>query len=137
MKEKIKTLKFIHLALCLGVIFTYVFVNDIDSFSQVLNPTLDSDSAVYIVIPILAVLIGNFLFKKQLAAIDSKLSMEEKLPLYQSASMVRWALLEGAAFIILFTEPKLMVLGILVLAYLISLMPTETRIEKDLGTHKI
>jgi len=76
--------------------------------------------------------LSNFLFKSQLKNIDSKLSFDDKFPTYQTASLSRWAVLEGAAFIILFYNKDYLIFGILIIIYLILLMPTEDRIKKDL-----
>ena len=93
---------------------------------------IDSSEIVFVAIPFLAFFLSNFLFKSQLKQANPKLNSEENLPIYQTASIIRWAILEGAAFLILFVSPKFQLLGILLIAYLAFLRPTEERIITDL-----
>lgn len=132
MNEKIRTLKIVHLGICAGTIIVYFFIGQ-NSIENLKIPTIDSTSIVYLALPILGFGISNFLFKLQLRQIDPKLKTEEKLPLYQAASITRWAILEGTAFIILFLKPDFIIFGILIILYLIFLRPTEERINNDLS----
>jgi len=134
MTEKIKTLQIIHLAICAGTILVYFFVGEL-SIEKLKNiPTIDSTSAVYVFIPVFAFVLSTFLFRTQLKQIDPKLKLEDKFPIYQSASIMRWAVLEGAAFILLFLKPDFILFGILIIIYLIFLRPTEERINSDLSS---
>lgn len=45
---------------------------------------------------------------------------------------MRWAILEGAAFLILFLKPDFVLFGLLIIIYLIFLRPTEERVNNDL-----
>lgn len=132
MTEKIKALQIIHLAICTGTVIAYFIVGDI-SLETLQIPIIDSASALYLVIPILALVLSSILFKTQLKQIDPKLKLEDKLPVYQAASIMRWAVLEGAAFLILFIKPEFIIFGILLIIYLIFLRPTEDRITNDLS----
>lgn len=132
MNEKIRILKIIHLAICAGTIIVYFFIAQ-NSIENLKIPTIDSTSIIYLAIPIFAFGISNFLFQLQLRQIDPKLKPEEKLPLYQAASITRWAILEGTAFIILFLKPDFIIFGVLIILYLIFLRPTEERINNDLS----
>ena len=130
MKEKLKVLKILHIALC--VVLAYVVIGDLKSLAFLELPELNTEAIVYICIPIAAIFVGNFLFRSQVDKIDCKKSLEEKIPFYQSAALLRWAILEGAAFIILFIKPDLIILGIFIIAYMIFLHPTEAKIKQDL-----
>lgn len=132
MNEKIKTLQIIHLAICAGTILAYYFLGEL-SIEKLSMPVIDSASIVYVFIPVIAFVFSSFLFKSQLKQIDPKLKLEEKLPIYQAASIMRWAVLEGAAFLILLLKPDFLLFGILVIIYLIFLRPTEERINNDLN----
>lgn len=133
MNEKIKTLQIIHLAVCAGTILAYFFVGEL-SIEKLKNiPTINSSSAIYLFIPVLAFVLSTFLFRSQLKQIDPKLKTEDKLPIYQTASIMRWAVLEGAAFLILFLKPDFILFGILIILYLAFLRPTEDRINNDLS----
>lgn len=131
MTHKIKSLQMIHLAICIGMLVAYIFVGEItmDTFKV---PTIDSSALIYLLIPVLAVFLSNFLFNSQLKQIDKKANVEDMLPIYQTASIIRWAVLEGGAFIILFAQPNLIVFGILLIVYLIILRPTKEKMERDL-----
>ncbi|KAF2338766.1 MFS transporter [Flavobacterium nitrogenifigens] len=132
MTEKIKTLQIIHLGICAGTIIAYFIVGDI-SLETLSVPAIDSNSILYLIIPILAFVLSSILFKAQLKQIDPKLKLEDKLPVYQTASIMRWAVLEGAAFLILFIKPEFILFGILLIVYLLYLRPTEERITNDLS----
>ncbi len=131
MTEKIKTLKIIHMAMFLGTALMYFLLGKITS--ELLKiPQLDSSSIPFLLIPIIAYFLSNFLFKSQLKQINPKDKLESKLPIYQSASIIRWAILEGAAFIIVIASPNLILFGIPILLYFVSLRPTEERIRTEL-----
>ncbi|OXA94311.1 MFS transporter [Flavobacterium oncorhynchi] len=133
MTQKIKTLQIIHLAVCAGTILVYFFLGEL-SIEKLKNiPSIDSSSIVYVFIPVLAFVLSTFLFKSQLKQIDPKLKTEDKLPVYQTASIMRWTVLEGAAFLILFLKPDFILFGLLIIIYLIFLRPTEERINTDLA----
>ncbi|PBJ06832.1 MFS transporter [Flavobacterium sp. ACN6] len=97
MNEKIKTLQIIHLAICAGTILAYYFLGEL-SLEKLSMPNIDSASLVYVFIPVLAFVFSSFLFRSQLKQIDPKLKVEEKLPFYQAASIMRWAVLKVQRF---------------------------------------
>lgn len=132
MKEKLQTLKILHIALCAGMVLAYVIIGDLTTLAFLELPEWDTEAIVYSCIPVAAFFVGNFLFRSQLDKIDRKKPLEEKIPFYQSAALLRWAILEGAAFIILFLKPALVVLGIFIIVYMIFLHPSEARIKQDL-----
>jgi len=131
MTEKIKTLQIIHLALCAGLIIAYFVIGEISVEKLKTIPIIDASSIVFAILPFLAIIMANFIFKSQLKQVDRKLKLEDKLPVYQTASIIRWAILEGVAFIILILKPDFLIFGILVIIYLIFLRPTEERISSD------
>lgn len=132
MSEKLKTLRIIHFAICAGTILAYIIVGNISIDNLKNVPNIDSSSIVYVIIPVVAILIGNFLFKSQLKKIENNQKLEDNFALYQTASIIRWAILEGTAFFILFSKPDFTIFGIILIVYLVSLMPTEERVKNDL-----
>lgn len=134
MTEKIKTLQIIHLGVCAGTIIAYFIIGDI-SLETLNIPSIDSNSILYLIIPVLAFVTSSILFKAQLKQIDPKLKLEDKLPVYQTASIMRWAVLEGANFLILILKPEFIIFGLLLIVYLIFLRPTEERITNDLSDY--
>ncbi|PKG51737.1 MFS transporter [Olleya sp. 1-3] len=132
MKEQLKVFRIIHLALVAGLVVAYFVLGNLSDFSQLKSPTLNNDNMIYLAIPIAAFIISNLLFKMLVSKIDNALSLKEKIVPYQSASIVRYAIIEGAAFLILILKPELIVFGLLLIVYLALLMPTEQRIKRDL-----
>ena len=128
MTKKIKTLQTIHLAICAGMVAAYLFAGNL-SVDTLTIPVIDSGSVIFLAVPVAAFILSNFIFKSQLRHADSKLSAEENLPIYQTASIIRWAILEGAAFVILFLKPDFIIFGMLIILYLIYLRPTEDKIN--------
>lgn len=133
MPEKIKTLKIIHFALCVGLLIAYYILGELNTIDKFSIPQLDASNYIYLLIPVLAYILSNFLFKSQLKKIDSSLKLEEKYPFYQTASLIRWAVLEAAAFAILFLQKELIMYGILIILYLIFIRPTENKMKTDLN----
>lgn len=132
MQEQLKIFKIIHIALVVGLIMAYFFLGNLFDFSQLKMPEINNENMIYLTIPIVAFLLSNLLFKRLVSKIESNLSLKQKLVAYQSATIVRYAILEGAAFIILIIFPKFIVFGILLIVYMALLRPTEQRIKRDL-----
>ena len=132
MKAQLKVFRIIHLALVAGLVVAYFVLGNLSDFSQLKLPTLNNDNMIYLAIPIAAFIISNLMFKMLISKIDNALSLKEKIVPYQSASIVRYAIIEGAAFLILILKPELIVFGLLLIVYLALLMPTEQRIKRDL-----
>jgi hypothetical protein len=131
-KEKVKTLQTIHLAICAGVAIAYYFIGNINT--EILNTKILSiENIPYILIPIGAIIVSKSLFKTQLKQIDKELTIEENLPIYQTASILQWAIIEGAAFAILFLKPEFIILGIMTILYLVKLRPTESSVNEEMG----
>lgn len=133
MSAKIKSLQSIHLAFCAGVILFYLFIGEI-SMENLNISNVDGSSLVYLALPVLAFVLSDFLFKNQLKQVDIKPKTEDNFAVYQQASIVRWAVLEGAAMLIALFKPDFLIFGILLIVYLILVRPTETRMKKDLET---
>ncbi len=131
--EKLKTIKIIHFAICIGVIIAYFIVGNITSLESLKIPSIDSSSMVYVLIVVSSVFLSNFLYKSQVNNVDKKLKLEEKIPFYQTATIIRLAILEGVAFVILFLKPDFLLLGFLIILYMIYLRPTESQFRSDFG----
>ena len=125
MNQKIKTLKIIHLALVAGVTLAYFLIGD---FKNILNLEIDNASLVYSFIPAVAYVLSNFVFKNTLNKIKEGDSDDEKFAIYQTASIIKWAILEGACFLILFLKPDFILFGVILLFYMILLAPKDDKI---------
>ena len=134
----LKTLSIIHLALCSGVfIFGFIMFSKIKSTEIILD---DSNDIFKYIIPsaaIIAIFLSNFLFKNQLNSITENTEIKEKLVKYQSASIVKYAVLEGTALlsVVIYSSTTnflylLIALGMLL--YLIVQRPTLSKIISDL-----
>ena len=133
MEQQLKVFKIIHLALIAGLILSYYFLGDLGNLTELTFPTVNSENYIYLFIPIAAFIVSNLLFKHFVSKIDNNLSVQQKLVSYQTASIIRWAILEGAAFLILLIYPEFLLFGILLIVYLALLIPTEARIKRDLN----
>ena len=130
MEQKIKTLKFIHLSLVAGVTLFYFLMGD---FKNIFNLQIDNSDLPYSFIPAIAYVFGNILFRNTLKKIDRENSTDEKLAMYQTASIMRWAVIEGACFAIVVLKPKLLLFGVILLIYMILLAPRKNQILQALG----
>ena len=134
MKDQLKALKIIHLALCASVISAYIFMTNLESIKTIFNVSIDStEDYIFILLPIAAFIIGNFIFKFMLKSVDKKTSEASVFNNFQTASIVRWAVLEGTAFIVLFMKPEFIISGIVIIIYLFLLMPTEEKFKKEIN----
>lgn len=123
----------IHLALLAGMAFAYFFLGNLSSPDSFKIPEIDASSVIFVLLPFLAIGLSIFLFKNAIAKIDKSVPLENVLGLYQTASLIRWAILEGAAFVILIAKPDFILFGILIILYFISLRPSIGRIKADLN----
>jgi hypothetical protein len=132
-EQQIKTIQIIHIALTLGVTLAYFFLSDLNSFNDLfILPEIDKNSIYIGIIPIVAYISSNIMFKSMLSKIDKKLKIEANFGAYQTASIVRWAILEGAAFFIITNKPEFILFGAMLIVYLALLRPSERTITQDL-----
>lgn len=135
MKQKIATLRLIHLAICGATVLLYLILGN---FSMALFdfPSIGSTSSFILAVPLAAFILSNYLFKAKLKSIDREKSLKENMVIYQTASIIRLAVLEGAAFIILFIAPEYILFGIFIIIYMLYLIPTAPKIEIDFASTK-
>ncbi|MFT6699888.1 MAG: hypothetical protein ACJAVD_001397 [Porticoccaceae bacterium] len=133
MKEQLKTIQLIHLALILGVVFAYYFLSDLSSFNDLFTlPDINSSTIYIAIIPMIAFVSGNLVFKSMLSKIDKKIKVEDNFGAYQTASVVRWVILKGTAFFIITTNTDFILFGVVLIIYLALLRPSESTIQNDL-----
>ena len=131
MTEKFKIIKMTHLGICAGIIIFYFIFGDLYTLGNLKILTINSSSIIYIFIPISAFFLSNFLYKSQIKNIDSKLKLEEKIPSYLTATIIRLAILEVSAILILLLKPDFLIFGILIILYIIYLRPNENQFRRD------
>lgn len=134
----LKSISIIHLALLAGqVIFC------IAAYAQsgkIYFGIHNMDSIFIYIVPLVAIggfVVGYLAFKKQLAGIRNKTSLGEKIIAYQTALIIRYALLEGPsllAIVIYMQYGNLFFLGIagLLMLHFLFLRPTMEKVENDL-----
>ena len=83
--------------LCSGVVVAYILAGNITTETLSLQG-INVGHLPYLAVPVLALFLSNFMFKSQLKQVNTKLNIEDNLGIYQTASIIRWAILEGAAF---------------------------------------
>jgi hypothetical protein len=86
---------------------------------------------------VVSLVAGQLIFKNWLARISNEIFLKEKIKGYQSATIIRFALLEGSAlfaivaFILSLNMLFLIIAGVLIV-YFGFLKPTKPRTETDL-----
>ncbi|MBU3025669.1 hypothetical protein [Zobellia galactanivorans] len=132
----LKTLSIIHLALVGGIaVFGVITYLNNGSFIANADP---NDMYIYVV-PVVGALgyfLSQFLFKKQLQTIDKNDSLSLKLGKYQSASITKYALLEGPAILSIFAynpsgNALFLVVAIFLVVYLFMQKPSERKFTEE------
>ena len=130
-------LKIIHVALCAGLaIFAFIAYYQIGDFTAQMN---QRNIFIYLV-PVLAAagyFLSQFFFKKQVEAISKEESLSVKLGKYQTASIFKYALLEGPGIVALMAyywsgNALHLVIAIALIVYLFAQRPTADKIKKEL-----
>ena len=119
-----------HAFLVAGVTLAYFILGDLIHLTI---PSLEGDQLYFLFLPIAAIIGSQLIFKTFLKKITKSSSDDEKFATYQTASVMKWAILEGAAFVILFIKPELLLFGFIVLLYFIYDRPTKNKIEEELN----
>lgn len=130
MKDDVKGLSIMHIALCLGVLFIililHFFMNPIRL--EGFNKKLGAIGMMALIIASASLLFSNFIFKRQIAQIGSEVT-SENIREVRAAYILKWALLEGAILInvlmyfLLEHHPILIVVALLLLLLLYASKP--------------
>ncbi len=136
-KAFLKALSFMHISLVAGLgIFTLIAVSQGKGF----NTSTDGDNALLYVVPVVA-LLGYFgsqvIFKRMITKVNITDSLETKLKKYQSASHIKFILIEAPAFLSLFVyygtgNALPLIIAVCLLAYLIAQRPNKNKIVETL-----
>jgi hypothetical protein len=127
MKEKFRIFFTIYAFLLSGMILAFIFTGKVD-WNNLLNIT--DGEIPYLLIPVVAIVASELMFKSNMKQIDSKTDLNSRAGTYQTASLVRWAILEGAAFYSIMNPsiPKINIL--IILAYFIIIYPRNWKFEE-------
>ena len=136
----LRTIKIIHLALVAGqVLFALTVI--VVSKRIVINVRDTQDPLVYAVpaFAVICFILSNLLFKKMLVGINNPdSSLKKKMAMYQTALMIRLALLEAPSLfgtVAFFLTGLLMflVISALMVAYFIYIRPTDDNVKEALA----
>lgn len=136
-KAFFKTMSLIHAALCMSLlIFTIVAYFQNQSFEAEIDT---SDIFIY-VIPIVSAtgyFMSQFIFQKLLQGIGSTDTLANKLVKYNTASLIKYALIEGPAFLALFVyymngNAMYLVIAFALIVYLYAQRPRIDKIIQEL-----
>lgn len=144
-KKFLSSLQMIHLSFCMAMIaFTLVvyFIND--------ERTYDFNTMDFIfpyLVPMLVIagiMASNFVFKLQLKKLDKKSVLTKQLAFYQSASLVKYAVIEAPvlfAIVAAFQTRNMAYLsiGAVGIAYFVMQRPNRDKVSQDLdlrGDHR-
>lgn len=138
----VRTQKIIHACLCFGMLaFTLFTIYTGDSLKS--GKSTSQDLFVYLVpsVGVLCYFLSGWLFNNMLAKIPQNLPIQSRLARYQSALMVKWALLEGPAFLALaayLQQANAMYLAIAVffIFYFVLKRPKAVHIKNELSLER-
>ena len=139
-KDALKTTKIIHFALLTGQAMFAAVAYSIGN-KQISFVTKDSKNDIFLyLVPIFAIggfVAGNFISKKILANFQNKETLSEKLAGYQTALIVKCALLEGASLMgivafLLTNNWLFLLISIAIMLYFFTLKPTADKVADDL-----
>ncbi len=132
----LKIMSFLHLGIAatpivLGILF----------YTQSQGARLNFDNsgdmfmAIVPVVAIGSIFIGDFIFRKMLGNLPKGSSLRDKLAKFQTASMIKFALLEGASLfaIVIFSNTQnltYIIIGAFLIFYLLLQRPTKDKIER-------
>jgi len=134
----IKILSMIHLALLIGlIVFLIIAYTQNKEWQLNLNDTGD---IFFFIVPILAIggiLAGNFLYDKQINALSTKNSLRQKLAGFQTASIMKYALVEGPALLAIVSSMNsgnlfYVIIAVALVVYFYFQKPTKEKIESHL-----
>ena len=133
----LQTMKILHRAFSLGVLIFAGVVTFLVASKSASNVIADFESTMQImavVLAVAAVFIGERIFKNKLLVIREEKDLRVKIDLYRQASIVQWALLEGAALFsiigfYLSTNYAFLALAVFIIIYFIMLTPNATKIN--------
>lgn len=136
MQSSIKTLQIIHLALVAGVTIAYVIVGRLHTLNFLKLPEMNNTALLLMLGAAAAVLLSHVLYKQQLRQISKTASFQEQFNIYQTATIMRLSVLEGVAFLMLFLQKDLLIVGLILIVYMLLLRPSEVRMKNDLDNNR-
>ncbi|SDL75551.1 hypothetical protein SAMN04488034_1106 [Salinimicrobium catena] len=127
MKEKFRTFIIIYAALLSGIILMAVITEAID-FEAIFQ--LSEEELPWLFLPVAAITLSEFLYRNSMKQMATKTDEDGRIAVYQSASIVRWAILEGTA-IVCIVMPSIPDINILItVAFYLLVCPRYWRFQQ-------
>lgn len=134
-----KTLSIIHLGLISWPTIVAVIVY-LNTQSASFN-FADTDNMFLVVVPIFAlssVFLGDFIFKQSIKNIPRTSSLKQKLTRFQTASIIKYGLIEAAAFFgvigyYMTNNLAFLMISVILILYFFMLRPTKEKIMRVLN----
>lgn len=133
MQSPLKSLQIVHMALVTGVTMAYIVIGQINSLEFFNISKLNNTSLLVVLGVVMVALISNLIYNQVLMQISKTATNQEQFAKYQTANIIRLAILEGTALLILFLQNDVLFMGLLLIVYMILLRPTENRMKHDLN----
>ena len=130
MKEKFTILRTIYFALLAGIILTFFFGHEVN-LEKIRE--ISENQYAYVLIPIAGIIGSQLFFEFNMKKLKLKKENENEAADYQTSSLIRWAILEGAAFISIFNEEAPQINVVIIIAYFILIRPTFDKFTQVVG----
>lgn len=130
MKEKFTILRTIYFALLAGIILAFIFGHEVNLKTI---GEISENQYIYLLIPIVGIIGSQLLFEFNIKKLKSNNENEYKVGEYQTASLIRWAVLEGAVFFSIFDDEAPQINAVIIIAYFILIRPTFDKFTQAVG----
>lgn len=131
MEQKLKVLRILHLALIGQALFMYFIFGEIDKLRFLDFKEVEGPAYMMLIVPLGAVFASDFLYKNLLKKVDRNSTADQKVQHYMVACILRWAVIEGSIFFLLFMEDFILV-GLMLIGYLAFIGPSKDKMEQDI-----
>ena len=131
MEQKLKVLRILHLALIGQALFMYFIFGEIDKLGFLDFKEVEGPAYMMLFVPLGAVFASDFLYKNLLKKVDRNSTADQKVQHYMVACILRWAVIEGPIFFLLFMEDFILV-GLMLIGYLAFIGPSKDKMEQDI-----
>ena len=126
---KLKTLKTIHITLCSIFILSYIVGGNF-SVENISSLNVDINLFISVGVTIYSIFFGLFLYKINKKKFENN-KTSSRSDFEFTYHLIRYSLLTGGGWLILILTPNNLIFGLIILIYLISLAPKESK-HKDL-----
>lgn len=127
MKEKFRVFIIIYAALLSGIIVMAFLTGAIDFET---NFRLSEEELPWLFLPVAAITLSQFLYRNTMKQLKTKTDEDDRIAVYQTASIIRWAILEGAA-IVCIVLPGIPAINVLIMvAFYLLVCPRYWRFQQ-------